>query len=93
LDPPRLRHSELLCAPSMPPCQKSASTSDGPKYRCTGAAKITQNTSQMDITPWYVRWSAIPDGYSASTSDGPKYRCTGAAKITQNTSQMDITPW
>jgi hypothetical protein len=27
LDPPQLRHSELLCAPSMPSCQKSADTS------------------------------------------------------------------
>jgi hypothetical protein len=52
LDPPRLRHSELLCAPSMPPCQKSASTSDGPKYRCARAATITQSTSRTDITPW-----------------------------------------
>jgi hypothetical protein len=50
--PPRLRHSELLCAPSTPPCQKSTSTSDGPKYRCTGAAMIIQSTSRMDITPW-----------------------------------------
>jgi hypothetical protein len=53
LDPPRLRHRELLCAPSMPPCQKSASTSDGPKCRYTGAAMIIQSTSQMDITPWW----------------------------------------
>jgi hypothetical protein len=52
LDPPRLRHIELLCAPSMPPCQKSASTSDDLKYRCTGPATITQSTSRMDITPW-----------------------------------------
>jgi hypothetical protein len=52
LDPPQLRHSELLCAPSMPPCQKSASTFDGLKYRCTGAATITQSTSRMDIMPW-----------------------------------------
>jgi hypothetical protein len=36
----------------MPPCQKSASTSDGPKYQCTGAATIIQSTSQMDIMPW-----------------------------------------
>jgi hypothetical protein len=52
LGTPWLRHSEPLCAPSMPPCQKSASMSDGLKYRCTGATKITQSTSQMDITPW-----------------------------------------
>jgi hypothetical protein len=52
LGPPRLRHRELLCAPSTPLCQKSTSTSDGPKYRCTGAATIIQSTSQMDITPW-----------------------------------------
>jgi hypothetical protein len=52
LDPPRLRHGGPLCAPLMPPCQKSASTSDGPKYRCTGAAMTIQSTSQMDITPW-----------------------------------------
>jgi hypothetical protein len=35
-----------------PMCQKSASTSDGPKYRCAGAATIIQSTSRMDITPW-----------------------------------------
>jgi hypothetical protein len=52
LGPPQLRHSELLCAPSMPPCPKSASTSDGPKYRCAGATTIIQSTSRMDITPW-----------------------------------------
>jgi hypothetical protein len=53
LDPPRLRHREPLCAPSTPPCQKSASTSDGPKYRCTRATMIIQNTSQTDLTPWW----------------------------------------
>jgi hypothetical protein len=37
----------------MPPCPKSASTSDGPKYRCTRATMIIQSTFQMDITPWW----------------------------------------
>jgi hypothetical protein len=32
---------------------KSASTSDGPKPQCSGAVKITQNTSQMDTMPWW----------------------------------------
>jgi hypothetical protein len=53
LDPPWLRHRGLLYAPLTPPCQKSASTSDGLKYRCTGAAMIIQSTSQMDIMPWW----------------------------------------
>jgi hypothetical protein len=37
----RLRHIEPPCAPLTPPCLRSASTSDGPKYRCSGAVKIT----------------------------------------------------
>jgi hypothetical protein len=49
---PRLRHNEPPCAHSTPPCLKSASMSDGPKYRCSGAAKITHSTSRMDTTPW-----------------------------------------
>jgi hypothetical protein len=38
---PRLRDREPPCAPLTPPCRRSASTSDGQKYRCNGAAKIT----------------------------------------------------
>jgi hypothetical protein len=49
---PRLTHRELLCAPLMPQCLRSASTSDDPKYRCNGAANIIQSTSLMDTTPW-----------------------------------------
>jgi hypothetical protein len=50
---PRLRHREPPCAPLTPPCLRSASTSDRPKYRCNGATKITQSTSWMDTTPWW----------------------------------------
>jgi hypothetical protein len=32
----------------MPPCQKSASTSDGPKYRCVGAVMSTHASILVD---------------------------------------------
>jgi hypothetical protein len=50
---PWLRHREPPCTPLTPPCLRSASMSDVPKYRCSGAAKITQSTSRMDSTPWW----------------------------------------
>jgi hypothetical protein len=50
---PWLRHKEPPCAPLRTPCLRSASTSNGPKYRCNGVAKITQSTSRMDTMPWW----------------------------------------
>jgi hypothetical protein len=51
---PWLKHKGPPCALLIPPCLKFASTSDGQKCWCNGAAKITQSTSRMDTTPWWL---------------------------------------